>query len=288
MMGGKMSGGKQMMTGKGKTMNHGKGKGKGAGKGKGKAGKATSPAHVAAPVAVKDSYGVGASCTRGTCRDVNQAGSCSAPNSFVRGLCPGGWNVQCCQAPVSVEGVGASCPYGTCQLDSSPCGGSYRSGLCPGPSNVRCCQTNAPAPPSVAGKCSAFAAAQWNCADPSCSSRVPEGSGQEGYACAEYVARTLVSAGLIKGISVSASSDAYANFQGYNLRLVSNLQAYLRTLGWSDHGDVNECSVLFHDAGQEDGHVVVGIGPGVWSGHNNARPRMSGSRGSYYQQVFNP
>jgi len=79
----------------------------------------------------------------GVCQNVEKKG-CNGGN-YVRRLCPGAKNIQCCvqtpaPGPASNDGVGSACGTGgVCQLTSSSCAGNFVSGHCPGGDNVKCC-----------------------------------------------------------------------------------------------------------------------------------------------------
>lgn len=61
-----------------------------------------------------------------------------------------------------------------------------------------------------------------------CTSTVSEGSGQSGYQCAEFVARSLAAGGYIPGLSGLESQGSYDpyvyNGSSYDLLWVSDLQ----------------------------------------------------------------
>jgi len=222
----------------------------------------------------------------GVCQDSNVL---SCPSGYQSGLCPGPSNYQCC--PQNTP----SCmpPTNQCQDNSLPCSGNYQSGLCPGPNNIQCCVGNGPSPPSPTppsptpsgGDCSTFANAQWNCADVSCSQTVCTGCGQPNYECAEFVARSLASAGLIP-LSPYAAQSQYGSFNAngktYDLLWVSSknggiigLEDYLSDSGWNScqsNGCVTDCSALMV-VGSEGpySHTVVGVAPQVCDAHNVAR-----------------
>jgi len=180
------------------------------------------------------------------------------------------------------------CGSGQCQLNSLPCAGGYTANECPGPNDIECCggSNPPPPPPPVNGSCAPFANAQWNCVLPNCATRVPAGTGQSAYECAEFVSRSLASAGMIP-ISSMAAQSAYGSFHAhgkvYDLLWVSSKQGgplglddYLRDSGWKDCGAaatcVNDCSALMV-VGSEGpySHTVVGVGREVVDAHNVAR-----------------
>jgi len=216
---------------------------------------------------------VAAQC-QGACQDIGDY----CPNSYVKDLCPGPDNIQCCPEDTS------NCP-GQCQDNSLPCSGSYVADLCPGPADVQCCENNAPPSPPASG-CAGFADAEWNCGDPACSYRVNDGDAQPNYACAEFVSRSLAAGGLIP-LSPYDAQSSYGSFSAngktYDLLWVSSrgggplgLEDYLRDSGWqecgTDPGCTHECSALMVvGADGAWGHTVVGVGDGVCDAHNNAR-----------------
>jgi len=227
----------------------------------------------------------------GACQDVGV--ECDV--DYVAGLCPGPDNIQCC------EEATPDCP-GKCMDDSLDCDGSYVQNLCPGPDNVQCCETSAPPSPAPAGSCADFANSEWNCADPSCSSRVCTGCGQPNYECAEFVARSLAAGGMIP-LDAYASQKDYGSFSAngrtYDLLWVSSKQGgplglddYLSDSGWSSCGNdascVSECSALIVDGSEGAySHAVVGVGEGIVDAHNVAR---QGVAANFYSinVIYNP
>jgi hypothetical protein len=190
---------------------------------------------------------------------------------------------------------------GQCQENSLPCSGHYVVGDCPGANNIQCCQASGPPPPPN-GKCATFANSQWDCTTPSCSSRVPAGTAQPSYECAEFVARSLASAGLIPLSDVAAQSaygSFHANGKTYDLLWVSSknggikgLDDYLGDSGWKSCGAsgscVTDCSALMVDGA--DGaysHTVVGVGAQTVDAHNMARYQVPAST-YHINNVWNP
>jgi len=231
----------------------------------------------------------------GLCED-STVNSCGA--GWVSGLCPGSSNIQCCEMATP------NC-NGQCQDSSLPCSGSYLSGDCPGPSNVQCCSSGGPTPPPpppTPGQCSTFANAEWNCADPQCSSTVCTGCGQPNYECAEFVARSLASGGLIP-LGPYDSQSEYGSFPSggntYDLLWVSSknggilgLDDYLNSTGWNAEGTdpstVNDCSALMVVGSEGDySHTVVGVAPQIVDAHNVARYQV---QPSFYNidNIWNP
>jgi len=234
----------------------------------------------------------------GNCAGLCQDNSLSCSSSYQPGLCPGPANIECCPMPTP------NCP-GQCQDNSLSCS-NYVSGLCPGGDNIECCEGDnpnpPPGPPPSGGSCAPFANAQWNCADPNCDSTVCTGCGQPNYQCAEFVARTLASGGLIPLGPYDAQS-AYGSFRAngrtYDLLWVSSknggilgLEDYLKDSGWTECGSsascVSECSALMV-VGSEGAysHTVVGIADQVCDAHNVARYQVAPT---FYRinDVWNP
>jgi len=117
-----------------------------------------------------------------------------------------------------------------------------------------------------------FANNNWNCANVACSSRVAAGTGQPGYACAEFTARSLAYGSYIPGLSATASQASYTNYKGNNLCVTTSLAKALSALGFVSGGSVRSASALFGDAGDGSwSHACIGIGAGVVDCHNNAR-----------------
>jgi len=125
-----------------------------------------------------------------------------------------------------------------------------------------------------------FADNNWNCADPACDQTVPAGTGQPGYACAEFTARSLAAGGYIPGLSPSDDQSAYISYSyggnTYSLIDCSGLSPALTAIGFSsesnDPSSVVAGCAAFGDGG--DGyfsHAVIGVGNGIDDAHNNAR-----------------
>jgi len=178
------------------------------------------------------------------------------------------------------------------QVLSYACGGSAPAPPTPPPS----------APPaSGGGSCRPFADSQWNCATPACTSHVSDGAMQPSYECAEFVARSLASAGRIPGLSPMASQGAYANFayggHSYDLCWTSSrgngrlgLEDYLKAAGWHNSGAstsaIGDCSVVFAYPGFD--HVGVGVGQGQLDAHNKAHVHYAvGNWRSIVSGVYN-
>jgi len=223
----------------------------------------------------------------GSCPGLCQDNSLPCSSSYKSGLCPGPNNIECCEMATP------NCP-GQCQDNSLACS-RYVSGLCPGGSNIQCCEGSGPTPPPPPpsnGTCAPFANAQWDCAEPSCGSKVCTGCGQPNYQCAEFVARTLASAGLIP-LGPKDRQALYgafhANGRTYDLLWVSSknggilgLEDYLKDSGWhacgSSNSCVSECSAMMVvGADGPYSHAVVGIAPQLCDAHNVARYHVSSS-----------
>jgi hypothetical protein len=152
------------------------------------------------------------------------------------------------------------------------------------------------------GTCKPFADQQWNCATPSCSSKVNAGSPQPQYECAEFAARTIASANLLP-LDPQAPQDQYGhwsyNGKSYDLLWTSSksggrlgLEDAVAALGWtsagSDASAITDCSVILVDGSEGAySHVVVGIGSNLVDAHNMARYH---EQGRYYtiNAVWNP
>jgi hypothetical protein len=126
-----------------------------------------------------------------------------------------------------------------------------------------------------------FANWQWDCADPACSSTVPDGSAQPNYACAEFAARSLAYGGFIPTLTTGQEPQGnyyeYSyNGQSYDLCLTTGLSSCLGALGFTKlpatASSVTAGVATFGDGG--DGyfsHAVIGVSPQTIDAHNNAR-----------------
>lgn len=125
-----------------------------------------------------------------------------------------------------------------------------------------------------------FANKNWDCADVSCSQTVPAGTGQPGYACAEFVARSLCNGGYIPNIGPYDPQSSYLSYSyngaSYDLCYTTYLSNALGALGFAQEAasasSVSAGCAAFGDGG--DGyfsHVVIGVGSGICDAHNNAR-----------------
>jgi hypothetical protein len=139
-----------------------------------------------------------------------------------------------------------------------------------------------------------YADSTWNCAGEnppceSCSNKVSEGTGQSPYGCAPYVAHILSAGGINTGCGKCGNMDCYSNVEyngkHYNLNVVgakdSNcgglcLMDYLVAKGWVEvqSSDVNAGVVCAVDGGNNFdnpwGHIVFGVGKGIFDAHNVA------------------
>jgi hypothetical protein len=128
-----------------------------------------------------------------------------------------------------------------------------------------------------------FANTHWDCADISCSSRVPAGSGQPTYECAEFVARSVAYGGYFPGLSPSAPQSTYLNWKGYDLCYTTHLADALQKLAGykkvaSSGSAVVAAGAIFGDAGDGSwSHTCVGIKAATVDCHNNAREDVSAS-----------
>lgn len=142
----------------------------------------------------------------------------------------------------------------------------------------------APAVEAALGNATAlvhYAAETWNCDGasppcPGCKKKVPAGSGQSPYGCADFVAHTLVAGGYISGLQTCGNFDSFSNYHYkgtvYNLNSVTHLMPFLKAAGWKPTTNVvagTVCAVVGSDG--PFGHAIVGVGKGVVAAHNNAR-----------------
>lgn len=135
-----------------------------------------------------------------------------------------------------------------------------------------------------------WANSNWNCGDVSCSYRVPEGSGQPGYECAEFTARALAAGGYVDQLGPNSPQSAFADISGINLLYVSGLNTFFTAVGTysrksSSASAVQATYAILGDGGDGSwSHACIGIGPGVDDCHNNARQNWPAS-GSFYAGV---
>jgi len=132
-----------------------------------------------------------------------------------------------------------------------------------------------------------FANNNWDCADVSCSSRVAAGSGQPGYACAEFVARSLAYGGYFPGLPWNAAQGTFGNWKGYDLLYTTHLADALAAIAGfhkvaATGGSVNPACALFGNGGDGSwSHTCVGVANAVVDCHNNARYHISASGDMY-------
>eukprot|EP00026_Physarum_polycephalum_P011888 Phypoly_transcript_12136.p1 GENE.Phypoly_transcript_12136~~Phypoly_transcript_12136.p1 ORF type:complete len:372 (+),score=55.98 Phypoly_transcript_12136:81-1118(+) len=128
-----------------------------------------------------------------------------------------------------------------------------------------------------------FANTHWDCADISCSSRVPAGSSQPNYACAEFVARSVAYGGFFPGLSASDPQSTYLNWKGYDLCYTTHLaDALVNLAGYrkvaASGSAVVAAGAIFGNAGDGSwSHTCVGIAAGTVDCHNNAREDLPAS-----------
>jgi len=213
---------------------------------------------------LQGSTGVGQGCSgdsgSGTCINTQHTGC--ANGLLESGLCPGPSNVECCLD------YWGGCSAGKC-ITTAACssqGGRSTPGECPGPDSVQCCTSAAPPPPPGPG--SVTSTVNWangNCA------------ASQGWECAEFTARAIAAGGFIPGLSPSASSSTYGDWDGYNLRIVESLHDYLsQKLGWREQStnpnSIQAAWAIFGCAGYCPSggweHACIGVGSGIIDCHN--------------------
>lgn len=135
----------------------------------------------------------------------------------------------------------------------------------------------------------AFADAQWDCTTVSCTSRVPAGTFQPDYECAEFVARSLAHGGGLPGLGGWSPQSAFGSYDGYDLLEVTGLADALKHLGWADIGtaasDVRAGHAVMGGYGAPMEHAVVGVADGIIDAHNAARYRVSASSEFYGGEI---
>jgi len=151
------------------------------------------------------------------------------------------------------------------------------------------CQSNLTSPLGCnSGSVVYWANANWNCGDISCSYRVAAGTGQPGYECAEFTARSLAAGGYV-GLSTTAPQSSYANYKGYNLCYVSSLSGYCHAAGFAakpaSAASVQAGYAVMGNGGDGSwSHACIGVSAGHDDCHNNARVDYPSS-GSFYLGV---
>lgn len=181
-------------------------------------------------------------------------------------LCPGSDDIRCCtNNPCSTPSGSGTCKStGQCAAE----GGTSIAHYCSGPSDLQCCVKGGPAPtPSSYNADVAVSWANSYCAQDS------------EWLCAEFVARALHAAGEFPGLS------DYGNYNGYNLRYVSQLHNCLLSLGWrqvtgsgyncGDYGQV----LIYNIDGDPDAHAALAIGGCRLDQHNPSRCGTSSNWG---------
>lgn len=88
--------------------------------------------------------------------------------------------------------------------------------------------------------------------------------------CAEFVAHALHAGGEFPGVS------DYGNYNGYNLRLVSDLHKALLKAGWTASSSGNWCGsagqvLIYNLNGDPNAHAALAIGNCLLDQHNPSR-----------------
>ncbi len=96
--------------------------------------------------------------------------------------------------------------------------------------------------------------------------------------CAEFVSRALHAGGEFPGVS------DYGNYNGYNLRLVSDLHRYLKNNGWSESSQGTWCGsagqvLIYNINGDPNAHAALAIGNCKLDQHNPSRCGTSSNWG---------
>lgn len=135
-----------------------------------------------------------------------------------------------------------------------------------------------------------FANSNWNCLDVGCSTRVPAGTAQPNYGCAEFVARSLVYGSWIPNIGTYDPQGSYYGYSyngnSYDLCLTTGLSSCVGALGWTSlpatASSVDQATPTFGDGGDGSwSHAVIGVNPTMVDAHNNARLNISVSDDLY-------
>ena len=139
-----------------------------------------------------------------------------------------------------------------------------------------------------------YANSHWNCATAACTSRVPAGSPQPNFQCAEFVARSLAAEGKVPGLGSNSSQAAFGHYRarngktydllwvgvdasGYNDEGIPGLYQYLTQNGVGTNIGNNPSravagDVTFHFEGQGHTGLLVQMGSSPLADfHNNAR-----------------
>jgi len=197
--------------------------------------------------------GVGASCSGGTCQDVN-AGGCSG-GSYAHGLCPGPSNVQCCQKSTPPPSGGGSCAaFADSQWNCADfnCASHVAAGT---PQNNYMCAEFVARTLANAGYIPGLA---WN-------------SPQSAYEHYSYKGRSYY---------LTWTSSKQGGLLG--------LEDFLVAAGWHSGGGITQCSVVFVTTSSAYAHVVVGVGANLLDAHNNARQHVGPSYYKAVNAVYNP
>jgi len=137
-------------------------------------------------------------------------------------------------------------------------GGHSLAGYCTGPSNIQCCVGGPGPTPSGYNAGAAVNWANGNC------------GGDPDYGCSQFAAMAAHAGGAFPGLT------SYTNYNGYNLRWVSQLHRALLDEGWHESGQGYNCGeagdiLIFNIDGDPDAHAAVAIGNCQLDQHNPAR-----------------
>ena len=195
---------------------------------------------------------------------VSISGKCCEGGTVTSHLCPGSDDIKCCtNNPCSTPSGSGTC------MSTSSCsaqGGTSIAHYCSGPSDLQCCVKGSPTPSSY----NADKAVSWGnsyCAQDS------------EWLCAEFVARALHAGGEFPGLT------DYGNYNGYNLRYVSQLHKCLLGLGWKQvAGSAYNCGnygqvLIYNIDGDPDAHAALAIGNCRLDQHNPSRCGTSSNWG---------
>jgi len=121
---------------------------------------------------------------------------------------------------------------------------------------------------------------------------VNAGNGQPNFECAEFVTRALSTEGLTPGLDAyNSTSDQYANYNGYNLRLVGDLYNYLirNRLGTDIGNNPSQAvpgDVVFYSTAAGMFHVVLLTQTGTTV--DGSDTLVDGHNIAEYNQVYSP
>jgi hypothetical protein len=147
-----------------------------------------------------------------------------------------------------------------------------------------------------------YADAHWNCTTAACTARVPAGSAQPNFQCAEFVSRSLAAEGKVPGLTSNSAQSAYGSYRakngqtydllwvgvdanGYNDEGIPGLYQYLTQNGVGTNiGNTPSKAVpgdvTFHFEGQGHTGLLVQTGSNPLADfHNNARYHVSYTEG---------